>query len=83
MTALDVWLFLCMNVVAFALFEYAMLLAIRFGKQNEIRRSISGDKDEPVVVGKCLKIDHYALRGFLVYYAVLLGAYITWVKVSD
>ena len=34
---MDTWLLLCMGFVALALFEYAVLLAIRFGKQGEIQ----------------------------------------------
>ena len=31
---MDTWLLLCMGFVALALFEYAVLLTIRFGKQG-------------------------------------------------
>ena len=33
LTALDIWLLLCMLFVAMATFEYATLLGIKFGKQ--------------------------------------------------
>lgn len=66
-----------MIFVAFALFEYAILLTIRFGKQNKVHGSMIGIKDETTVVGKCRKIDLYAMRVFMVLHAVVIVAYIS------
>ena len=72
MTALDIWLLLSMIFVALATFEYAVLLAIKFGKQR-----VGSKKD---VVGKnrdekCRQIDGYALRVFIVAYGVSVLTY--------
>lgn len=68
-----------MIFVALALFEYALLLAIRFGKQSKIHGIMIGIKDDAAVVGKCHKIDLYALRVFIVLHNVLVIVYISFI----
>ena len=75
LTMLDIWLLLCVIFVALALFEYAILLAIRFGKQNiKIHDNMTGN-DELNAVAKCRKIDRHALRVFLALHAVTVCTY--------
>ena len=63
-----------MLFVATAMFEYAVLLAMKFGKQNEITPQISPG-DEEKKVEKCRMIDLYALRAFAVAYALTICIY--------
>ena len=72
---MDVWLLLCKLFVALALFEYSVLLAIRFGKQNKIAADMSGNKSHVLAEIKCHKIDRYALRSFLALFAFFMGTY--------
>ena len=63
-----------MAFVAMAMFEYAILLAIKFGKQNKI----SSEKDpseERKAAEKCRKIDLYVLRAFIAANSVTVCAY--------
>ena len=72
MTALDIWLLLSMIFVALATFEYAVLLAIKFGKQSEgSKKDVDGRKRNE----KCRKIDRYALRVFTAAYGVSVFTY--------
>ena len=71
---------LCIIFVAAALFEYAVLLTIRFGKQNKVNDSMIGINDEAEAVGKCRKIDLYALRAFIILYALSISGYICIIK---
>ena len=63
-----------MMFVAMAMFEYAILLVIKFGKQNKI----SADKDpreEKKAAEKCRKIDLYVLRAFVGVHALTVFTY--------
>ena len=63
-----------MMFVAMAMFEYAILLAMKFGKHNKI----SADKDpreEKKTAEKCRKIDLYALRAFVGVHALTVFTY--------
>ena len=71
---MDIWFKICMLYVAMAMFEYAILLTIKFGKQNKI----SAEKDigeEKKAVEKCRKMDLYALRVFIACYSLTVGTY--------
>ena len=60
--------------VAMAMFEYATLLTIKFGKQGKI----SDEKDqseEKNILKRCRKIDFYALRAFIATYLLTVGTY--------
>ena len=73
-TALDTWLLICMIFVALAMFEYAILLAIKFGKQNKISSEKDPD-DERKAAEKCRKIDLYVLRAFIGAHTVAVCTY--------
>ena len=73
---MDLWLLLCMLFVALALFEYAIMLTIRFGKQDKERSANKkGTKDDVIAEMKCRKIDRYALRIFLAAHIATMGSY--------
>ena len=75
---LDIWLLLCVIFVALALFEYAILLAIRFGKQNnKINDNMTGNDAADKAIAKCRKIDRYALRVFLALNVVTVCTYLS------
>ena len=62
---MNVWLLVCMMFVTLVTFEYAILLAIRFGKGNKI-----------IVKGrKCSQIDKISLRISVGLYVLTVGAY--------
>ena len=63
MTALDIWLLMCMLFVATATFEYAMLLLIRYGKRPKLD------------VGKVEKVDGYAIMAFMGIYVLADSTY--------
>ena len=63
MTALDIWLLMCMLFVATATFEYAMLLLIRYGRRLKLD------------VGKVEKVDRYAIMGFMGIYILTDSTY--------
>ena len=63
-----------MLFVATAMFEYAILLAIKFGKQNRFTPLVSPG-DEESKEEKCCFIDLYALRGFIFAYALTVSTY--------
>ena len=79
MTALDVWLLLCMLFVASALFEYAILLAIRYGKQNKVSAKIVGKEEDAAAIEKCRKIDLHALRVFIVLHVVKVCSFTAYI----
>ena len=74
MTALDAWFLICMLFVAMAMFEYAILLSIKFGKQNRItaEKSPGEEKQEQE---KCRIIDLYVLRAFIVAHVLTICTY--------
>ena len=55
MTAMDIWLLLCMVFVALATFEYAIMLAMRFGTHFKINTS-DKTNDEFKTTRKCVKL---------------------------
>ena len=74
---LDIWLLLCIIFVALALFEYGILLALRFGKQHtKILDNMIGNYSEPNAVAKCRKIDRYALKIFMTAHVMIVCTYI-------
>ena len=66
-----------MLYIAFAMFEYAILLAINFGKQNKIAPCMSPGEEE-MQQEKCHRIDRYALRGFVLAYALTISTYFSY-----
>ena len=74
MTSLDVWMLICMSFVAAALFEYALLLNIRYGKVNRISNVV---KEQWTVKAekKCRKVDRYAIRLFVIVHTITVPAY--------
>ena len=75
MTAMDIWMFICIIFVGLAKFEYAVLIKIHFGgaalvgiasaNQNELLKSKRWSH----------RIDFYALLLFLTAYILTVGAY--------
>ena len=78
MTAMDVWLLMCMLFVALATFEYAILLAMRFGSHFRINTS-EKSKDEFMISRRCVKIDRLSLKIFFLAYCISLGTYLYYV----
>ena len=73
---MDAWLLLCMLFVALALFEYSVLLAIRFGTQHRVTNDDKkGSKSDALVEMKCRRIDRHALRAFTALFALTVGTY--------
>lgn len=68
---MNVWLLVCMMFVASVTFEYAILLAIRFGKGNKITAKGGAENKG----GKCSKVDKISLRMFVGIYVLTVGAY--------
>ena len=71
---MDAWFINCMLHVTMAMFEYAILLTIKFGKQ----KTISADEnagEEKIAVKKCRKMDLYALRVFIACYSLSIVIY--------
>ena len=64
---MDIWLLLCMLFVALTILEYAVMLAIRFGKQKRDARENQEDK--------CNYIDRLALWIVMGIYILTVGAY--------
>ena len=74
-TAMDFWFLICIIFVAMALFEYAILLAIKFGKQNKVNANRKGEKKDKMAEAKCCMIDRHALRVFAALYGAIVGIY--------
>ena len=72
---MDYWFLLCIGFVALALFEYAILLKIRYGKQSKVRSNVKGEKMEKIAEAKCSKIDGHAMRVFVAIHGVLVSIY--------
>ena len=69
---MDIWLLLCMMFVALVTFEYAIMLAIRFGNGNKIHvERLAKEKKEDA----CNKMDRICLRVFLGIYILTGGSY--------
>ena len=79
MTALDKWFLICIIFVAMAMFEYATLMSINFGKLR-IYKGVNPKKEK--IEGKCRKIDYYALRAFVSVHVLTMGTYFyfTWAQ---
>ena len=74
MTAMDIWMFICMIFVALTKFEYAMQLKIRFGTVSKI--STPADKRSMTkTVENSRKIDRIALIIFFVVYIMTVVGY--------
>ena len=71
---MDIWLLLSMMFVALAVFEYAILLGIRFGngKKIQIKRGAKENK-EMALLCKCA--DRVSLRMFMGIYILIVGSY--------
>ena len=69
---MDIWLLLCMLFVALAIFEYAVMLAIRFGKRkkNLIEKGDQENREE-----LCNKVDGISLWVFMGFYVLAVGSY--------
>ena len=63
-----------MLFVALATFEYAILLAIRYGKQHNKTKVAKTGYDKSGGE-KCFKIDRFALRAFIAIYVIVVGTY--------
>ena len=57
-----------------AMFEYATLLNVKYGKQIKVSVGKNGEEEEKVLK-RCHKIDFYALRVFIVTYFLTIGMY--------
>ena len=66
-----------MLFVAMAMLEYAILLAIKFGKQNRITAD-NNSGEEKKKQEKCRMIDLYALRAFLGAHAMTICTYFSY-----
>ena len=70
---MDIWLLLSMMFVALAIFEYAVLLAIRFGKgrKKNTEEGRASNKEK-----LCSKMDRTSLKMFLGTYILTVVTYI-------
>ena len=64
-----------MVFVAMALFEYAILLAIKFRKQNKVNGTKKGEKYDEMAEATCHMIDRHALRVFMALHGAIVGIY--------
>ena len=71
---MDTWLLLCHLFVALATFEYAILLGIKYGRQDKVR---VGEKNHHRTTAdeRCQKIDRYALRLFFGLHTLAVAVY--------
>ena len=69
---MDIWLLLCMLFVALATFEYAVMLAIRFGKAKKIHAKMGTKENKEE---KCNKMDRISLGIFMGMYILTVGSY--------
>ena len=60
MTAMDIWMFICMIFVGLAKFEYTIQLKIRFGTISKINTD-GNKKSKTKIEAECHKIDRHAL----------------------
>ena len=60
-----------MMFVAAVTFEYAILLAIRFGRSNRINAKGGAEN----IMVKCTKVDSISLRIFVGVYVLMMGTY--------
>lgn len=71
-TAMDTWLLISMIFVAMATFEYAVLLALRFGRGKKINSM--GDEFENKEE-RCYKVDRISFILFMVVYILIVVVY--------
>ena len=71
LTALDIWFLICIFFVSSALCEYAILLGIKFGRQNNGK----GERYDKMADAKCRMIDRHALRVFIALHGAIVGVY--------
>ena len=69
---MDIWLLLSMMFVALAIFEYAILLAIRFGKGRKIEVAEGGATNREKL---CSKVDRMSFKMFLGSYILMVVFY--------
>ena len=69
---MDIWLLLSMVFVALAIFEYAILLAIRFGKGKDEEIEMYAEENK---VRTCYRVDRISLRVFVGAYILAVCAY--------
>ena len=65
---------LCVMFLILAIFEYALLLGVRFGKQFKINADKKGGKNIKAE-RLCLIVDRYALRVFVSLQLLTVGTY--------
>ena len=79
MTAMDIWLLICLLFVALVTLEYAILLAARFGKGRRIHvTKVAKESKE----NECNKMDRISLKLFMGIYALTMGSYFYVVAVN-
>ena len=72
MTAMDIWLLICLLFVALVMLEYAILLAVRFGKGRKIHvKKVAKENKE----NECNTMDRISLRLFMGIYVLTVGSY--------
>ena len=74
MTCMDIWLFICIDIVVFSLVEYTVLLYILLADEDMVA---GGKKTRKVAL--CRKIDYFARRIFLGLEILIVGGYFYWV----
>ena len=70
---MDIWLLLSMMFVALAIFQYAVLLAIRFRKAERIHVKMERGATKKKV--QCRKMDSISLKVFMGLYILAVGSY--------
>ena len=72
MTAMDIWLLLCLLFVALVTLEYAILLAVRFGNGIliHVKKFAKENKEN-----ECNKMDRISLKLFMGIYVLMVGSY--------
>ena len=72
MTAMDIWLLLCLLFVALVTLEYAILLAVRFGNGRRVHEKRIAKENKG---NECNKMDRISLRLFTGIYVFTVGSY--------
>ena len=72
MTAMDIWLLICLLFVALVTLEYAILLAVRFGNGRRINKKRNAKENKG---NECNKMDGISLRLFMGIYVLTVGSY--------
>ena len=71
---MDYWLLLCQMFVALATFEYAILLGIKFGRQDKVGVE-EKNRYQNMADEKCRKIDRFSLRMFFGIHTLTVAVY--------